>query len=278
MFRKHLIYIFLVSTVLLVSACDGYQKVLKSTDLDYKLEKAVEYYEDGKYAKAFPIFDELLALYRGTSKAQDVYYYYSMTQFQLQDYLLAAYHFKTFYQTFPNHPFADEAAFMVGFCYYKESPTYSLEQSNTYKAINELQLYINTHPYSAHIEECNQIIDELRGKLERKSFEIAKQYWHTDNYKAAVEALNGHLNDFPDTPFREEAMYLKLDAAYKLAKNSIVSLQPQRLKQTLTAYYELIAAFPETEYKKQADKIMIAAESMMDILKNQEINERNNIQ
>ena len=278
MFLKRYTALFLIFATLLIAGCDGYQKVLKSTDLDYKLEKAIEYYEDEKYAKAFPIFDELLTLYRGTSKAQDVYYYYAMTQFQLQDYLLAAYHFKTFYQTFPGHPFADEAAFMVGFCYYKESPTFSLDQGNTYKAINELQLYINTHPHSSHIEECNQIIDEMRGKLERKSFEIAKQYWHTENYKAAVEALSGTLNSFPDTPFREEAMFLKLDASFKLAKNSIVSLQAQRLKQTLTAYYELIAAFPETEYKKQAEKIYIEAEGLMDIVKNKELNERNNLQ
>ena len=277
MFKKLVVFLFLVMGTLLHSGCDGYQKVLKSTDLDYKLEKAIAYYEDGKYAKAFPLFDELLQLYRNTSKAQDVYYYYAMTQFQLQDFLLAAYHFKTFYQTFPNHAFADEAAFMVGFCYYKESPTYSLDQTNTFKAINELQLYINTHPNSAHIEECNVLIDELRSKLELKSFEIARQYWHTENFKSAVEALSGHLNDFPDTPFREEAMFLKLDASFKLAKNSIVSLQPQRLKQTSTAYYEFITAFPESDYKKQAEKIYLEAENLADILKNQELNERNSI-
>ena len=276
MFLKKTIIPFLLITTLL-SACGEYQRVLKSTDLEYKLEKGVEYYEAGKYAKALPIFDELLTLYRGTQKAQDVYYYYAMTEFNMGNYLVAAYHFKTFYQTFPNHSFADESAFMVGFCYAKESPTYSLDQTHTFKAMNELQLYINTHPNSAHIEECNMLIDEMRGKLERKSFEIAKQYWHTDNYKAAVEALSGHLNDYPDTPFREESMYLKLDASYKLAKNSIVSLQPQRLKQTLTAYFELMSAFPDSEYKKQATKIQVEAESMLDILKNQELNERNSI-
>ncbi len=274
MFLKKTIIPFLLITTLL-SACGEYQRVLKSTDLEYKLEKGVEYYEAGKYAKALPIFDELLTLYRGTQKAQDVYYYYAMTEFNMGNYLVAAYHFKTFYQTFPNHAFADESAFMVGFCYAKESPTYSLDQTNTFKAINELQLYINTHPNSAHIEECNMLIDELRGKLERKSFEIAKQYWHTENYKAAVTALSESMNDFPDTPYREEAMYLKLDSAYKLAKNSIVSLQAQRFKQAQTAYYELIDAFPETDYKKQAERIFRDIQDSMEELKNNTENASN---
>lgn len=263
MLKKQIFILAFAWLSVFLSGCDGYQKVLKSTDLEYKLTKAIEYYDDEKFAKAYPIFDELLTLYRGTSKAQDVYYYYAMTLFQMQDYLLAAYHFKTFYQTFPNHPNADDAAFMVGYAYFLDSPVYSLDQTNTYKAINEMQLYINTHPHSTHIDECNQHIDELRGKLERKSFEIAKQYWHTENYKAAVEALSATLNDFPDTPYREEALFLRLDAAYKLAKNSVVSLQPQRLKQTLTAYYELVTAFPETGYKKQADEIEKEANELL---------------
>lgn len=270
MFLKHLIVIVFVVSATLLASCDGYQKVLKSPDLEYKLEKAIEYYEDGKYAKASPIFDELLTLYRGTQKAKDVYYYYAMTQYQLGDYLIAAYHFKTFYQTFPSHQYADEAAFMVGFCYYKESPTYSLDQANTFKAMNELQLYVNTHRGSSHIQECNELMDEMRLKLEQKSFEIAKQYWHTENYKAAVEALGNTLNDYPDTKYREEALYLRVDAAFQLAKNSIVSLQAQRLKQTLTAYYDLMDAYPDSKYKKEATQIFNETQLLLTELKNNE--------
>lgn len=255
MFLKRSATLLSILALLFLAGCNEYQKVLKSDDLEYKLQKAIEYYESNKYQKALPIFDELLTLYRGTAKAQDVYYYYAMTQVQIGDYLLAAYHFKTFYQTFPNNDYADEAAFMVGFCYYKESPKYSLDQTNTYKAMNEIQLYINTHPASQHFEECNMMMDEMRGKLEKKSFYIAKQYWHTEKYKAAVESLNSSMNDFPDTPYREEAMYLKLDSSYKLATNSILSLQKQRYKEAQTAYYDLITAYPESSYKEAAKKI-----------------------
>ena len=277
MFLKQKVILISLTVLLLLGGCNEYQKVLKSTDLDYKLTKAIEYYEDEKFAKALPIFDELLTLYRGTQKAQDVYYYYAMTQSRLGDNLLAAYHFKTFYQTFPRNNYADEAAFMVGYSYYLESPTYSLDQTNTYKAINEIQLYINTHPHSQHLAECNMIIDELRSKLEKKSFMIAKQYWKTENYKAAVQAFNTTMNDYPDTPFREEAMFLKLESSYKLATNSIVSLQAQRYKEAQTAFYDLITTYPNTEYKDEAEKINKSVEVELLELKDLKQNKSTNI-
>ncbi len=267
MFKKRIPAIFFLLLVLVFTSCSEYQRVLKSTDLEYKLEKALELYEDGKYAKALPIFDELLTLYRGSEKAQDVYYYYAMTLFQERSYLIAAYHFKTFYQTFPNNAFADDGAFMVGYCYYKESPVYSLDQTNTYKAINELQLYINTHRTSSHIEECNMIIDELRGKLEKKSFMLAKQYWHTENYKAAIESFNATLSDYPDTPYREEAMYLRLESNYQYAIKSIVSLQAFRLKESKTAYLDFVNLYPESIYRAKADKILDDIIDQMFLLK-----------
>lgn len=257
-----------VLLALVISSCSEYQKVLKSTDLDYKFRKALEYYEKEKYVKAFPLFDELLNLYRGTSKAQDVYFYYANTHYHLKEYILAAYHYKNFYKTFPNHKDADEAAYLVGYCYYLESPVYSLDQSYTYKAINELQLYVNTHPESPRVEECNVLIDELRGKLERKSFEKARQYYHMELFQSAVVALNHTLDTYPDTEYREEALYLRLRSSYKLADNSIEEKKAQRFKETLTAYNELVDAYPSSKYLEDAKELYQEAQEKLTSIQN----------
>lgn len=251
---RKLLIIFIASAALL-SGCGEYQEVLKSSDLNYKFEKAVEYYDKGDYNKAYPIFDELINLYRGTEKAQDVYFYYAHTLFLQKDYILAGYHFKNFYKTFPQHEKADEAAFLTAYCYYKEAPQYSLDQAYTYKAINELQLFINTHPVSDKIDECNEYMEDLRGRLERKSFEIAKQYFKTRNYKSAITSFTTTLSEFPDTPYREEAMYLKTLAAYKLANNSLESLQEERFIEARTAYYDFESAFPNSERLAELKKL-----------------------
>lgn len=236
-------------------SCGEYQEVLKSKDLDYKFSKAVEYYDAGEYNKAYPIFDELITLYRGTHKAQEVYFYYAHTLYMQKNYILAGYHFKNFYKTFPQNEKADEAAYLTAYCYYLEAPTHSLDQAYTYKAINEIQLFINTHPNSDKIDECNGYMEELRGKLETKSFEIAKQYYKTRNYKAAMTAFTTTLSEYPDTPYREEAMYLKAKAAYRLAENSIPSLQEERYIEARTALNDFEEAFPEAEELEELRKL-----------------------
>ena len=250
----HRILLFILLPILLGS-CSEYQKVLKSTDAEYKFAKAVEYYDAGQYNRAFPLFDELLTIYRGSSRAEIVYFYYAQTNFQLEDYILAAYHFKNFQKTFPSSDKASEAAFMVGYCYYLESPVFSLDQAYTYKAINELQLFANANPNSDKLYQCNEIIIELRRKLEKKSFEVAKLYYDTRNYQAAVVAFNNTLNDYPDTQFRKEALYLRLKSAYELAKHSIESKKYQRFIESQTAYFEFVNKYPDSKEAKNANEM-----------------------
>ncbi len=263
---KNLAYIFIIS--FLAMGCSEYQKVLKSTDLEYKFKKAKEYYEAEKYDKAYPVFDELLTLYRSTSKAEEVFYYYAYTTYHLGDYILAAYHFKNYSKTFSTTERAAECGFMVGYCYYLESPEYSLDQSYTYKAINELQLFVNTHPQSERIPECTELIIELRRKLERKSFERAYQYYNTTYYQSAVVAFNNTLNDYPDTKYREEILYLRLKASYELAENSIESKKLQRFIEAKTAYFDFIEGFPKSEYAKKAVEMYVNIQEKITTLKN----------
>ena len=241
---------------LFYTSCGEYQEVLKSKDLDYKFSKAVEYYDAGEYNKAYPIFDELIALYRGTHKAQEVYFYYAHTLYLQKNYILAGYHFKNFYKTFPQNEQADEAAHLTAYCYYLEAPKHSLDQAYTFKAINEIQLYINTHPNSDKLDDCNTYMEELRSKLELKSFEIAYQYFKTRQYKAAMTAFTTTVSEYPDTPYREDALFYKTLSAFKLANNSLESLQNERFTEAKTALNDFEEAFPNSDRLEDLRKLI----------------------
>lgn len=241
---------------LFYTSCGEYQEVLKSKDLDYKFSKAVEYYDAGEYNKAYPIFDELIALYRGTHKAQKVYFYYAHTLYLQKNYILAGYHFKNFYKTFPQNEQADEAAYLTAYCYYLEAPKQSLDQAYTFKAINEIQLYINTHPNSDKLEDCNTYMEELRSKLELKSYEIAYQYFKTRQYKAAMTAFTTTVSEYPDTPYREDALFYKTLSAFKLANNSLESLQNERFTEAKTALNDFEEAFPNSDRLEDLRKLI----------------------
>ena len=147
---------------------------------------------------------------------------------------------------------------MQAYCYYEDSPKYSLDQTSTYKAIAQLQLFADRYPLSSRLPECNQLIDKLESKLEHKSYEIAKLYYHMEDYKAAVTCFRNLLNDFPTSPNREECMFLIIMAQFKLAENSIEDKKNTRYNEALTFYGEFSANYPNSTYKEDADQMAVA--------------------
>ena len=250
---KELSVVFVLLIVVLTS-CGDYNKILKSTDYEFKYKKAIEYYEEGEYVKAAGLFQELVNIYRGTSRADQIYYFYAKSMIGQKDYLMANHYFKTLLEEFPASGFAEEAQFMVGYTGYLMSPKPRLDQSVTKKAIESLQLYINLYPYNERVEEANRLIDELRNKLVYKSFLSAKLYYDFENYKAAVIAITNSLQEHPDSKYREDLMYMLLKSKYLLAINSVEEKKEERLSSALDEYFTFVDEFPESEYKDEVDE------------------------
>jgi len=244
------IFILLVITTI---GCSRYQKILKSGDVDLKYDAAIKYYDAEKYDRAMPLLEELIPLLRGTERAEKVYYLYCYSNFQLNLMYGAAYHFKKFATTFPNSKHAEEALFMSGYCNYLLSPSPTLDQTDTYSAINSLQFFINTYPKSNLVDSSNVLMDKLRLKLEEKSYLNSKQYYKIFDYEAAIISLNNTLKDFPETHHKEEISFLILESNYFLTMNSVKSKKMQRIKNTIEAYYNFVDNFKDSPHKKEAD-------------------------
>ncbi len=249
------------------SCKSSYQKLLKSSDYDLKLQKAKQYYNSGNYIKAIPLFEELIGILKGTQDVEDLYYFYPYCYFGQGDYQFASYYFKNFIDYYPRSPKAEDARFMSAYCMYKLSPVIDLDQSFTHKAIEAFQLFANTYPESEKIEECNQLMDEMRKKLEVKSYRAAKLYYDMRDYKSAAKALNNMLLDFPETDEREEVNFLILKSNFLYAENSIEEKQEERYNSTVAAYLSFIEKFAESEYLKEAEDIYEKSNKELDRLK-----------
>jgi outer membrane protein assembly factor BamD len=235
------------------SACGEYNKVLKSEDPAYKYEKAVEYYNDGRCMQALPIFEDLIGMVRGTQLAEGVYYHYAQCHYCIGDYYLANYYFNNFTKTFVYSSYAEECQFLAAMCSYNLSPQQSLDQTDTRLAINEMQLFMDRYPSSAKRDTCNLLITELNQKLERKSFEIARLYEKTQHYKSAVLALNSAIKEYPNSPYKEEMLFLIVRANYLYANRSVVEMKLERFNNTIESYYNFVAYFPESKFLKEAE-------------------------
>lgn len=246
-------FVLLLASVLLAS-CGDYNKVLKSSDYEFKFKKAIEYYEAGEFVRSGTLFQELINIYRGTSRADQIYFYYAKSMMGQSDYLMANQYFRTLLREHPTSQFAEEAQFMVGYAAYLQSPKVRLDQEVTVNAIDALQLYINLYPFSERVDEANRLIDELRDKLVEKSYLNARLYYDFDNYKASVVSLENALKEYPDTRFREELMYMLVKSRYLLAVNSVEDKKELRLSSALDEYFAFVDEFPETKYRREVDR------------------------
>jgi outer membrane protein assembly factor BamD len=258
---KRIVFCGILFVALGAQGCKSkFEKLKASTNTAQKYQEGVKLYNKKSYTKALSLFEDLVGRYRGQSEAEDLYYYYSYTHYYLRDYVTARYHFKIFADTYPSSPKAEESRYMAAYCFYLESPTYSLDQANTIKAIEALQLFINLYPRSDRSQEAAKLIQDLRDKLEIKSFENAKMYLEIGDFKSAVIAFKNSMRDYPDTKFAEEMEFLTIKAQYLYAKNSFENKQEDRFNEAIQLYAEFIESYPGSKFAKEAVQLKTDSE------------------
>ena len=250
----------LLFVIVLFSSCNEYQKALKSEDVAVKFDVATKMYEAKSYNKALRLFEQIAPSYRGKPQAEKLFYMFSQSYFKTKQYYLAGYQFESFVSSYPKSEKAQEAAFLGAKSYSMLSPVFSLDQTDTTKAIEKLQTFIDTYPNSEYLPEANIIMKNLNEKIEKKVFENAKGYNTISDYKSALVALDNFIADYPGTPFKEEALYYKLDSAYQLGINSIPSKMEERLNVAKVAHANLIKFKADTKYKQKADEMLVRIE------------------
>jgi outer membrane protein assembly factor BamD len=217
----------------------------------FKKQRA-KFYNKKQYSKALELFELLTPKYRGLTEAEDLFYYYAYANYNLKDYTSARYHFKNFADLYPSSTRAEECRYMSAYCFYLDSPNASLDQENTTKAIETLQLFINLYPKSDRSAQASKLIQDLRDKLEVKAYQNAKLYLDIGDYLSAVMAFNNAIRDYPDTKFAEEMEYLTVRAQYLYAKNSAEYRQEDRFTQAMTYADQFAEKYPNSKYGASA--------------------------
>ncbi|MFD0763033.1 outer membrane protein assembly factor BamD [Lutibacter aestuarii] len=254
--QKNKIYIFILLISIGVSSCGEYQKVLNKGTVQEQYQMATKVYEEQKYNKAIQLFEKITPSYRGKPQMERIQYMVAQSHYNTKLYSLAAYYFDKFVKNYPKSSKVEEAAYLSAHSYYLASPVYSLDQKDTQEAITALQNFIFKYPESDKVIEANKNIKELTFKLEKKSFEIAKQYYHTTDYIAAIVAFDNLLSDYLGTSFREEAMYYKFKSAYELGINSFIAKKEDRIKDALKSHERFKRNYPKSDYLNETEKLV----------------------
>lgn len=252
---------FFILSITLLTSCDGYEKLAKSNDFNAKYEAAVKYYNEQRYNRAIQLFESLIMHSHDKEHSENIAWYYGMSLKAEGDYYSAGAQFKTFFKRFPYSERAEEALYNAADCKYHESPKYYLDQHLTKEAIQEFESFVDRYPNSVHIPEINTHLDEMRNKLMRKDYEIAYNYYLTENYNAAYVSLNAFLNNYPDSPYKEQAMFYMLASSYEYGINSQESKMKERLQQVINDFDRFASSFSDSKYLNEAQNYYTKAKA-----------------
>ena len=243
---------------LMVSSCGEYQKVLNKGKTDEQYTLATKLYEEGKYNKAITLFEKVIPSYARKPQLERIQFMVAMSNYKTRSYELASYYFNRFISNYPNSSKIEEASFLVAESQYLNTPKYSRDQKNTQQALQALQNFIDKYPSNEKVELANKYYDDLTFRLEKKAFEIAKQFYkiapHTNDYNAAIVAFDNFLIEYIGSDLKEDAMYYKFKASNDLAINSVLYKKEKRLNDAVAAHAKMKKTFPESKYMKELNK------------------------
>jgi outer membrane protein assembly factor BamD len=259
--RKIKILTLLFAAIILMNSCGEYQRAIGKGTMEERYKLAVKKYEAKEFGKALRLFEIITPHYRGKPQMERIQFMVAQSNFNEGNYTLSGYYFDRFTKNYPKSSKKEEAAFLSAYSYKLASPRFSLDQTDTNKALLAFQLFINDYPNSSRLEEANQHYKDLRYKLEKKQFEIGKTYYRTAvtdyrNYKAAIVTFDNLISDYLGTPLKEDALYYRYRAYHDLVLVSTPRKKEERILEAIAAYDKLLRNFPKTKYLEEANEML----------------------
>ena len=212
-----------------------------------------------EFTKSATLLEELVPIYKGTASAEESLYLLAQSYYGQKDYLTASQYFNTYYTTYPKGEYTELARYYSGYGLYLDSPDPRLDQTQTYKAIAELQLYLEYYPQSERAKEAQNIMFELQEKLALKELLATRLYYNLgtymgNNFQSSVITAQNALKNYPYSKYREEFMYYVIQSKYELAMVSVEEKLQGRYRDVVDEYYNYMNEYPEGKYVKQVKK------------------------
>jgi outer membrane protein assembly factor BamD len=250
-----------------LTGCAGeFNKVLKSSDYDYRYEFAKQCFAEGKYNRAEMLLQDLITLKKGTDEAEEALYMLAMSQYMNRDYESAASTFKKYFSSYPRGFYAEQAMFYVGQSLYESAPEPRLDQTPTIGAINAYQQFMDFYPESELRSKAQERLFDLQDKLVVKELLSAQLYYNLggyfgninsnseSNYNSSIIVAQNALKTYPYSNHREEFAVLIMKSKFELAQNSSADKKMERYQDAEDECYGFLNEYPESKNRELAEK------------------------
>jgi len=248
---KKILYILIFSLILV--SCGEYNKILKSNDTMLQYTYAKKYFDEKKYGRTITLLEGLIPVFKGSAHAEESLFLLAQAFFYDKNYATATEYYKAYYQTYPRGEYAEMARYNSAYGMYLDSPDARLEQSSTYRAIQEFQSFMEFYPLSDKVQLAQEYMFELQEKLAYKEFLSARLYFNLgdylgNNYESCAITAKDALRNYPFSKFAEEFQILILRSRFEIAAKSIDERKPVRFRDVIDEHYNYQNSFPNGKY------------------------------
>ena len=223
-------------------------------------------FEEGKYDLAVQYFQGVFSFGRTHQWAPDAQLYLARSYRENGDFLLAASEYERFTKIYRADERLAEANFEWAMTYFDLSPESALDQSDTKRAIEEFELFMDRFPNHELVNEAQKTIVQLRTKLAQKQFDTAKLYERRELFEAAALSFESVFDLYPDTEWAQQALVGAVRSYIAYSDQSIPSRQRERLLSAVKNYDRLTQIFQESPYLKEAEALYKEAQNKLDAL------------
>jgi len=209
-----------------------------------QFDKAMTLYNKEDYLKAQGELQKVIYGYPGLTFIDTAQYYLAMSFYHIKSFPEAIGEFRKLTTTYPSSALADDAQFYLSLAHYKESPSYSHEQTETYAAVDEFGAFLDKYSDSPLADSARLVLDKLYDKLAKKLFKSGELYLRLDDYDPAIIYFSQVRDNYSNTEWAKYAFFYTGVAQMKQGKKA----------EALETFQNFAITFPDNKLTQKAQK------------------------
>lgn len=228
----------------LLAGCAGTEKIQTEKPLSEIYAQAYSEFEDENFEMAADKFMQAETQFPNTSWAADSLIMAAYSQYMDGDFASSLMTINRFMRFHPGHSEVAYVMYLKGMCYYRQVSDVRREPGMSEYALNQFQQLVQRFPKSEYAENAQNKINILKNYIAGKLMYSAHRDMKRENWPVAINRFQTVVKEGSDTVMAAEAMY-RLTEAY-----TVLGLQKQ-----VDGYAKMLRMnFPDSEWTEKLHK------------------------